>query len=389
MRCKSIFFYDKETIFPMKKIQMVDLTTQYLNIKQEIDEAILEVVHSGSYINGPAVREFCESLATYTGAEYAIPCANCTDALQIALMSLNCEPGAEVIIPDFCYAAAAEAASLLGLIPVFVDVDPDTFNLDVYKVEEAITPNTCAVIPVHLFGQCCDMAPLLRLCDNHNIYVIEDNAQSIGASYFFSKYERADAGTMGHIGTLSFFPSKNLGCYGDGGAMLTNDEQLAERLSMLASHGQKKKYVHDVVGCNSRLDTLQAAILNVKLNYLDEYIGKRQATADYYRANLSGLEWLQLPVEAPYSTHVYHQFTVKLPPGKRDDFQDYLRNHKIPSMVYYPLALHEQKAFGHGRISGPVNHAKSLTQSVLSLPMHTEFDKEQIDYIIETIQQYE
>ena len=368
---------------------MVDLTTQYLNIKQEMDEVILEVVRSGAYINGRAVGEFCERLAEYTGAAYAIPCANGTDALQIALMSLNCKPGDEVIVPDFCYAAAAETVALLGLVPVFVDVDPGTFNLDVHKVEEAITPNTCAVIPAHLFGQCCDMAPLLQLCDIHNIYVIEDNAQSIGASYVFSGNEKAGAGTMGYIGACSFFPSKNLGCYGDGGAMLTNNKQLAERLSMIASHGQKKKYVHDIIGCNSRIDTLQAAILNVKLNYLDEYIGKRQATADYYRAHLSSLEWLQLPVEAPYSTHVYHQFTVKILSGKRDDFQAYLRNHDIPAMIYYPLALHEQNAFKHGKISGTANHSNELTQSVLSLPMHTELDREQLDYIIETIKHYE
>ncbi len=368
---------------------MVDLTTQYANMQQEMDDAILNTVRSGAYINGPAVESFCNDLAAYTGAKYVIPCANGTDALQIALMSLNLQPGEEVIVPDFTYAAAAEAAALLGLTPVFADVDPDSFNLDIAKIEEAITPNTRAVIPVHLFGQCCNMEPLLKLCAKHNIYVIEDNAQSIGASCCFSNQEKYSAGTMGHMGTLSFFPSKNLGCYGDGGAILTNDPLLAERLQMIASHGQKEKYRHDIIGCNSRLDTLQASILQVKLKYLKHYIAKRQAAAEYYQTHLADIDWLQLPVQMAYSTHVYHQFTIKTKNGNREAVQSYLKQCGIPSMIYYPLALHEQPAFQCGKIAGKIVHSHVLAQSVLSLPMHTELDREQLDYIIETLHRYE
>ncbi|MDR0232058.1 MAG: DegT/DnrJ/EryC1/StrS family aminotransferase [Dysgonamonadaceae bacterium] len=372
------------------KIQQVDLTTQYLRIQKEMDEAVLQCIRSGAYINGAEVGIFAQNLAGYTGAQYVIPCANGTDALQIALMALDLQPGDEVIVPAFTYVASAEVIALLKLVPVLVDVDFETFNMDVEKFKKAITNKTKAVIPVHLFGQTCDMQPILEICKLHKIAVVEDNAQSIGSVYTFSDGQKLQAGTMGDIGTLSFFPAKNLGCYGDGGAMLTNNETLAGKLKMIASHGQSRKYYHDVVGCNSRLDTLQAAILNVKLKYLSDFIEARQQAATYYNEQLQELSGcIVLPAVADYSTHVYHQYTIRLKEGKRDELKQFLYEKNIPSMIYYPLPLHHQKAFKDIiRVGSDLSQSEQLSQSVLSLPMHTELNKEQQDYIIDSIKQF-
>ena len=372
------------------RIQQVDLTTQYFRIQKEIDEAVLQCIRSGEYINGKEVNVFARNLAEYTGAQYVIPCANGTDALQIALMTLDLQPGDEVIVPAFTYVAAAEVIALLKLIPVLVDVNPETFNMDVEKFEKAITNKTKAVIPVHLFGQTCDMQAILKTCRQYGIAVIEDNAQSIGSVYSFSDGHKLQAGTMGNIGALSFFPAKNLGCYGDGGAMLTNDEALVNRLKMIASHGQSRKYHHDVTGCNSRLDTLQAAILNVKLKYLGDFIKARQRAAIYYNEGLQELsDYIILPAVSHYSTHVYHQYTIRIKEGKREKLKQFLLEKNIPSMVYYPLPLHHQKAFKDIiRIGSDLSQSEQHTQSVLSLPMHTELSKEQQDYIIDSIKQF-
>ena len=372
------------------KIKQVDLTTQYFRIQKEMDEAILQCIRSGVYINGAEVGVFAQNLAGYTGVRYVIPCANGTDALQIALMALDLQPGDEVIVPAFTYVASAEVIALLKLVPVLVDVDSETFNIDVEKFKKAITNKTKAVIPVHLFGQTCDMQPILETCKQHGIVVIEDNAQSIGSVYSFSDGQQLQAGTIGDIGTLSFFPSKNLGCYGDGGAMLTNNEMLANKLKMIAAHGQSRKYYHDVIGCNSRLDTLQAAILNVKLKYLDNFIEARQQAAAYYNEQLQELSGcIVLPAVSRHSTHVYHQYTIQVKENKRDGLKQFLLEKNIPSMIYYPLPLHHQKAFKDiVRIGSDLNQSEQLSQSVLSLPMHTELNKEQQDYIIDSIKQF-
>lgn len=374
----------------MEKIQMVDLTTQYACIQKEMDNAILQAVRSGQYINGTNVTTFCNHLAQYTGAEYAIPCANGTDALQISLMALKLKPGDEVIIPSFTYAAAAEAAILLGLVPVFVDVDPDTFNIDTNRLEEAMTAQTKAIIPVHLFGQTCDMGPLLKIAEKYNLYIVEDNAQSIGSVYTFPDGSKKHAGTIGDTGILSFFPTKNLGCYGDGGAILTSDPDLAQRLRMITTHGQSKKYHHSIIGCNSRLDTLQAAILDVKLKYLDQYINARRKAAAYYKEGLSpSKDFIRLPQEASYSTHVFNQFTIQVKNGKRDELCNFLREREIPTIIYYPIPLQQQEAFKNViRLSRKPVVANQICNSVVSLPMHTELKQEQLDYIIENINQF-
>ena len=372
------------------RIQQVDLVSQYFRIQKEMDEAILRCIRSGEYINGKEVHLFACNLAGYTGAQYVIPCANGTDALQIALMALDLQPGDEVIVPAFTYVAAAEVIALLKLVPVLVDVDSDTFNMNVSAFRKAITNKTKAVIPVHLFGQTCDMQAILETCKQHGIAVVEDNAQSIGSVYSFSDGRQLQAGTMGDVGTLSFFPAKNLGCYGDGGAMLTNDEALANRLKIIASHGQSRKYHHDVIGCNSRLDTLQATILNVKLKYLNDFIEARRQAAAYYNEQLQILsDNIVLPVVSHYSTHVYHQYTIQVKQGKRDKLKQFLLEKDIPSTVYYPLPLHHQKAFKDIiRMGSDLSQSEQLTQSVLSLPMHTELNKEQQDYIIDSIKQF-
>ena len=374
----------------MGKIQMVDLKGQYLNIKSEIDSAIASVLESCSFINGPQVKDFSQHLAEYLGIKHVIPCANGTDALQIALMALDLKPGDEVIVPAFTYVATAEVIGLLKLTPVMVDVDYATFNVTVDNIRKAITPKTKAIVPVHLFGQCCDMEPILELADEYGIYVVEDNAQALGAEYTFKNGIKYKSGTMGTIGCTSFFPSKNLGCYGDGGAMFTNDDVLAERLHMIANHGQKVKYHHTIIGCNSRLDTIQAAILDVKLKYLDDYCDARYRAAQYYSSKLNEFDKYQqyfiLPEEMENSTHVYHQYTLKVLDGKRDALKEYLSEHNIPSMIYYPLALQNQQAFKEISVAAEkLDIAESLSEAVLSLPIHTELDSGVQDMIIEKI----
>jgi dTDP-4-amino-4,6-dideoxygalactose transaminase len=371
----------------MKSIQMVDLTTQYERIQGEMDRAITDVIRSGKYINGEAVREFAGELSGYTGSRHVIPCANGTDAIQIALMSLNLQEGDEVIVPAFTYAATAEAIALLKLCPVLVDVNPRTFNVDVDKIEGAISSRTKAIVPVHLFGQCCDMEPLMQIARKYGLSVIEDNAQSIGSIYTFQDGTKKHAGTIGDIGTLSFFPSKNLGAYGDGGALLTDDETLAGKLRMIASHGQSRKYTHEVIGCNSRLDTLQAAVLRIKLPYLASYVQARIKAAFEYNTHLK--DFVEIPYCISSSTHVYHQYTLKVKQN-RDNFRDYLKEKGIPSMIYYPLPLHHQAAFKDiVKIGCDLSETEKLCCSVLSLPMHTELEEEQIRYIISQIKNYE
>lgn len=374
----------------MQTVQMVDLTTQYKHIQADIDQAVLRVIRSGQYINGEAVTAFSENLKRYTGAPCVIPCANGTDALQIALMALDLRPGDEVIVPAFTYAACVEAVALLRLTPVLVDVDPGTFNIDVSRVEEALSPKTRAIIPTHLFGQTADMEALTAIADKHHLAVIEDNAQSLGSIYTFSDGRRMQAGLIGDIGTLSFFPTKNLGCYGDGGALLTADETMARQLRIIASHGQAQKYRHERIGCNSRLDTLQAAVLQTKLPHLPAYIRARTQAAEAYNAGLKSLPWIETPACLPASTHVYHQYTIKVVNGQRDPLQSYLKTNGIPAMIYYPLPLQKQPAFRDIiRIGNDLSTTEILCHSVLSLPMHTELDEEQIDYILNKIKSYD
>ena len=371
------------------KLQMVDLYGQYLKIKEEVDAALNEVIETSAFINGPQVKNFSSALAEYVGCKYVIPCGNGTDALQIALMALNLQPGDEVIVPAFTYVASAEVIGLLGLTPVMVDVDYETFNVTVDNLEKALTPKTKAVIPVHLFGQSCDMEPIMKFANKHHLYVIEDNAQAIGAVYTFADGTRKHTGTIGHIGCTSFFPSKNLGCYGDGGAIFTDDEELAERLRMIANHGQQIKYHHKVIGCNSRLDTMQAAILNIKLKHLDDYCKARYEAAQYYSRHLKGIKGIVLPTELPESTHVYHQYTIKVLDGKRDELKQYLAEAGIPSMIYYPLPLQQQEAFKNiTRSAEALDIAEKLANSVLSLPIHTELQTSQQDMVIEKIKDF-
>lgn len=378
-----------ETMTSSGHIKMVDLSGQYLQIKQEIDEAIQETLDNTAFINGKKVWEFSEHLAGKLAAKAVIPCGNGTDALQISLMALDLKPGDEVIVPAFTYVASAEVIALLGLKPVFVDVERASFNIDHHQLEKAVTASTKAIIPVHLFGQCADMEPILELANQLNLFVVEDNAQAILAEYTFGKGKKLKAGTIGDLGTLSFFPSKNLGCYGDGGAMIANNEELALKIKMLANHGQSKKYYFDLIGCNSRLDTLQAAILDVKLKYLDAYTTVRQQVADYYRSSLANIDQLELPAIMNYSTHVYHQFTLKVQHPHRDGLMRFLSERGVPSTIYYPVPVHLQNAYaylGHGAGDFPVS--EELSETVLSLPMHTEMDREQVDHITDCIKQY-
>lgn len=372
------------------KIQMVDLKGQYEKIKPEVDAAIQNVIDNTAFINGPIVKEFAQNLSDYMGGCHVIPCANGTDALQIALMALGLKPGDEVIVPAFTYVASAEVIGLLGLTPVMVDVDYDTFNVTVENIKKALSPKTKAIIPVHLFGQSCDMESILQFAKEHNLYVIEDNAQAIGAEYTFSDGHKEKTGTMGTIGCTSFFPSKNLGCYGDGGAIFCKDDDLAEKLRMIANHGQKVKYHHSVIGCNSRLDSIQAAILNVKLKHLDEYGKARYAAASYYTEKLKAFDpdqkFFITPKELEKSTHVYHQYTLKIKNGKRDALKQFLADASIPSMIYYPLPLQEQEAFKPiTRAAENLTISKDIAYSVLSLPVHTEMIHDVQDLIIEKI----
>lgn len=372
-----------------KKIQMVDLHGQYLKIKAEVDKGIQEVIDTCAFINGPQVKEFGKKLEEYSGAKHVITCANGTDALQIALMSLGLQPGDEVIVPAFTYVASAEVIGLLGLTPVMVDVDPKTFNVTAENIKKAISPKTKAIIPVHLFGQSCDMEPIMKLAKEFGFYVIEDNAQAIGSVYTFSDESKKHTGTIGNIGCTSFFPSKNLGCYGDGGAIFTDDDALAERLRMIANHGQKVKYHHSVIGCNSRLDTIQAAVLNAKLPHLDEYCQARNKAAHYYTENLKDVEGISVPEELRSSTHVYHQYTIQVHDGKRDALKDFLASKGIPAMIYYPLPLQKQDAFKHiTRAAESLDESQRLADSVLSLPIHTELTHEEQDVIIAAIKEF-
>jgi dTDP-4-amino-4,6-dideoxygalactose transaminase len=372
----------------VQQISMVDLKGQYEHIKTEVEEAIQRCVSSALFINGPEVKEFEKKFQEYLGASYVITCANGTDALQLAFMSLDLQPGDEVIVPAFTYIAAAEVIALLGLVPVMVDVDPETFSITADVIEQAITNKTKAVVPVHLFGQCADMETIVELCKKHKLYIIEDNAQSIGATYNIGE-DRKAAGLLGHIGTTSFFPSKNLGCYGDGGAVLTNNRLFAERVRQIANHGQVQKYKHDMVGINSRLDTIQAAILLQKLKNLDTYINARQRAAAFYDVELGEIAQVQIPKRNPKSTHVFHQYTLKVPAEKRDGLKEHLQGLGIPSMVYYPIPLSEQLAYKNmGRVVGDLSVTRQLCQQVVSLPMHTELDDETLKYITHSVKQY-
>lgn len=371
------------------KLQMVDLHGQYLKIKNEVDAGISQVIESSAFINGPQVKEFAGKLADYVHCKHVITCGNGTDALQIALMALDLKPGDEVIVPAFTYVASAEVIGLLGLTPVMVDVDYNTFNVTLKNIEKALSPKTKAIIPVHLFGQSCDMAPIMEFANKHKLYVVEDNAQAIGARYTFPDGSAQFTGTIGHIGCTSFFPSKNLGCYGDGGAIFTDDDVLGERLKMIANHGQQVKYHHMVIGCNSRLDTIQAVVLNAKLPHLDEYCEARYAAAQYYTSALKGIDGIITPVEQPNSTHVYHQYTLKVLNGKRDALKQYLADNGIPSMIYYPLPLQQQEAFSNiTRAAESLDTAAELAASVLSLPIHTEISHEQQDMVIDAIKSF-
>ncbi|CAN5311842.1 DegT/DnrJ/EryC1/StrS family aminotransferase [soil metagenome] len=366
----------------MNPIQMVDLKSQYHKIKSEIDRAVLDCLESTAFINGQPVTDFQQNLENYLSVRHVIPCANGTDALQIAMMALDLKPGDEVIVPSFTYVATAEVIALLKLQPVMVEVDADTFNITAEIIERAITPRTKAIVPVHLFGQSCDMEAIMQVAEKHNVYVIEDNAQAIGAQYTFADGTTKKAGTIGHIGTTSFFPSKNLGCYGDGGAIFTNDDELAEKLGMIANHGQVRRYYHSFIGVNSRLDSMQAAILNVKLPHLDEYCAARLAVANAYDKAFADIEELQTPVRAPFSTHVFHQYTLQVKNGRRNALIEHLQTHGIPSMTYYPVPLNRQIAFASfvsPDLVLPVT--ERLCDSVVSLPMHTELSGELIQFI--------
>ncbi|QAR30200.1 DegT/DnrJ/EryC1/StrS family aminotransferase [Ornithobacterium rhinotracheale] len=373
----------------MQKIQMVDLVSQYHKIKPELDKKIIEVVESSAYINGPEVKAFQQELEEYLGVKHVIPCANGTDALQVALMALNLEEGDEVITADFTFAATVEVVDLLKLKSVLVDVDKDTFNINVEALEKAITPKTKAIIPVHLFGQCANMEEIMDIAEKHNLYVIEDTAQALGAEFRYSNGTSKKAGTIGHMGCTSFFPSKNLGCYGDGGAIFTNDDNLAHKLRGIVNHGMYKRYYHDEVGVNSRLDSIQAAILRLKLPHLDHYNSARNAAADYYDKAFAHHPNIITPQRDPKSTHVFHQYTLRILNADRDALQKYLAEHDIPAMIYYPVPLHQQKAYDHGEYSDeafPVT--MELIDEVISLPMHTELSEEQLEYITTTLKNY-
>jgi dTDP-4-amino-4,6-dideoxygalactose transaminase len=371
------------------KIQMVDLKSQYMNIKPQVDQAINDVLSSSQFINGEHVKSFQNELAAYLGIKHVITCANGTDALQISMMALGLKPGDEIITPSFTYIATTEVIGLLGLKPVFVDCDAENFNISVDEVKKAITKKTKAIVPVHLFGQSSNMKSIMSLAKKYNLFVIEDNAQAIGSDYLgFNQPQKT--GTIGNIGCTSFFPSKNLGCFGDGGAMMTNDDELAEKLRMIANHGQSKRYYHDIVGCNSRLDNIQAAVLRIKLKELDQYILNRQKAANYYDQNLKDLDQLTLPYRNLDSNHVFHQYTLKLDDSiVRDELIQYLADKNIPAMVYYPIPAHRQKMFSKIPNSyGNMKVTNWLTSRVFSLPMHTELSTLQQDYIIENISNF-
>lgn len=373
----------------MRPIQMVDLKTQYQKIKTEIDTAVIDVLESSAFINGKPVQQFTDNLATYLGVKHVIPCANGTDALQIAMMALDLQPGDEVITPSFTYIATTEVVALLRLKPVFVEVDAKTFCMDPDALRKAITSKTKAIVPVHLYGHAANMEAIMEIAAAHNLYVIEDNAQAIGADYTFSDGTKKKTGTIGTIGTTSFFPSKNLGCYGDGGAIFTNDDALAAKMKMVANHGQSKRYYHDVVGCNSRLDTVQAAILNIKLRELDNYIAARRKAADYYDKAFANNPKITTPYRAAYSHHVFHQYTLILEGVDRNGLNEHLAAKQIPSMIYYPVPGHKQKMFDSFKLPEvELSTTDWLTERVISLPIHTELDEEQLAYITTSVLDY-
>ena len=370
-------------------LQMVDVKSQYVKIKEEVDRGIHEVLDTTIFIGGPKVKKFQEELEVYLGVKHVIPCANGTDAIQIALMGLGLRPGDEVIVPAFTYVATAEVIALLGLIPVMVDVDADSFNVSVEGIKKAITPRTKAIVPVHLYGQSAEMEAIMNIAQEHNIFVVEDNAQAIGADYLFSNGDKKKSGTIGHIGCTSFYPSKNLGCYGDGGAIMTNDDNLAFLLQKIANHGQSVRYYHDVVGVNSRLDAIQAVVLSAKLKHLDEYNLARQKVADYYDAAFAGHAEILTPLRSSFSTHVFHQYTLRIKNGKRDSLKDFLDDNKIPNMIYYPVPLYKQEAF-KATSNGLeyLENTELLCKEVISLPIHTEMDPTQLDYIINVVKTF-
>lgn len=373
----------------MHPIQMVDLKRQYAKIKAEVDLGIHEVLDSSAYINGKAVGEFTKELADYIGVKHVIPCANGTDALQISMMALDLQPGDEVITPSFTYVATTEVIALLRLKPVFVEVDPKTFCIDPQSIEKAITPKTKAIVPVHLYGQSANMEAIMAIAAKHNLPVIEDNAQAIGSDYKFANGTIIKTGSIGTIGCTSFFPSKNLGCYGDGGAIFTNDDSLASRLQMIANHGQSKRYYHDLVGCNSRLDTIQAAVLRVKLRLLDQYIDARRQAAGFYDQAFGGHPKITVPFREPNSKHVFHQYTLILKNADRDGLNQFLADNGIPSMIYYPVPAHRQKMFdAFGGSNYVLETTDWLTERVISLPMHTELDQEQLNFITSKVLEF-
>ncbi len=366
----------------MKPLQMVDTKTQYQKIKTEVDAAVIGVLESSMFIGGKVVNDFATDLANYHKSKHCIPCANGTDALQIAMMALGLQPGDEVITPSFTYIATVEVAALLNIKPIFVEVNKQTFCLDPEAIEKAITPKTKAIIPVHLYGHAADMEKIMAIAAKHNLFVIEDNAQGIGCTYTFRDGTSKKTGTIGHIGCTSFYPSKNLGAFGDGGAMFTDDDELANKLRMIASHGQSKRYYHDVVGCNSRLDALQAAVLTIKLRHLDNYILARRKAADFYDAAFANNEKITTPFRAANQQHVFHQYTLQLTNVNRDELSQYLTDNGVPNMIYYPVPAHKQKmfdAFGGNNFNLPITDL--LTDCVISLPIHTELDEEQQTFI--------
>ncbi|KUG12095.1 transcriptional regulator [Elizabethkingia miricola] len=372
----------------MKKIQMVDLQGQYQKIKNEADAAVLKVMESAAFINGPEVKEFTTELQNYLDVKHVIPCANGTDALQIALMALDLQEGDEVITADFTFAATVEVIHLLKLKSVLVDVDYNTFTIDIEKLKAAITPKTKAIIPVHLFGQCSNMEEILKVAKEHNLYVIEDNAQAIGADYIFSDGTKKKSGTMGTLGTTSFFPSKNLGCYGDGGAIFTNDDELEYKIRGIVNHGMYRRYYHDEVGVNSRLDSVQAAVLRIKLRLLDEYAKARNEAAAYYDNAFANHPDILVPERATDSTHVFHQYTLRILNGKRNELQEFLTSKEIPAMIYYPVALRKQKAYFQDSDDADFVNTDKLLDQVISLPMHTELDEEQLKYITDAVLEF-
>jgi dTDP-4-amino-4,6-dideoxygalactose transaminase len=373
----------------MRQIQMVDTQTQYRKIKNEVDQAVIGVLESSAFINGKPVHSFAANLSAYLGVKHTIPCANGTDALQIAMMALGFQPGDEIITPSFTYIATTEVIALLRLTPVFVEVDPQTFCIDPAALEKAITPRTKAIVPVHLYGQAAPMEEIMAIAEKHKLYVIEDNAQALGADYTFSNGIKKKTGSIGHIGCTSFYPSKNLGAFGDGGAIFTNDDALAEQLKMIANHGQSRRYYHDVVGCNSRLDTIQAAILDIKLKHLDEYAAARRAAADFYDQAFSGNKKITVPFRASWSYHVFHQYTILIEGADRDALSGYLAEKQVPSMIYYPVPGHKQKMFEQfGTASQVMPVTDWLTGRVISLPIHTELDQEQLEYITKHVLEF-